>query len=24
VEWSLTGTTPAVRDDQEHGHGALA
>ena len=24
VEWSLTGTKPAVRDDQEHGHGALA
>jgi hypothetical protein len=24
VEWSLTGTKPAVRDDQEHDHGALA
>ena len=24
VEWSLSGSKPAVRDDQEHGHGALA
>jgi hypothetical protein len=24
VEWSLSGSKPAARDDQEHGHGALA
>ena len=24
VEWSLSGSNPAVRKDQEHGHGALA
>ncbi|WAJ46450.1 DUF3556 domain-containing protein [Mycobacterium sp. Aquia_216] len=24
VEWSLSGSKPAVRDGQEHGHGALA
>jgi hypothetical protein len=24
VEWSLSGTRPTVRDDQEHDHGALA
>jgi hypothetical protein len=25
VSWSLSGTKPAtVREDQEHGHGALA
>ena len=24
VEWSLSGSNPAVRKDQDHGHGALA
>jgi hypothetical protein len=23
VEWSLSDSNPAVRKDQEHGHGAL-